>query len=1624
MGITITADVMENVNYAAVHSGVPLVKNVKITGEMKQGGVCRIYAEPAFIFEYRAEAGVTEDGLAIELPEVHLDDGFYRKELIEAQEGTLKIEVLDAEDQQNVIGFNDFPVHIQPYLHWDAMRYPGTLPVFMQPNDPLVAKVLKKAGEYAAEMGISMFGYQGVSRESVEKQTECIYRALEAMNLHYISCPASFEQAGQKIRIPHQVLHEESGQGTCLDLAVLYASCLEAASLHSLMVVIPGHAFAGVWLDPYKILGKSMTEKGQLGEGVWEEIEQEVLPVECTTFTDGRGISFQSAVEIGKKNMPEYLYLIDVEMGRREGLYPVYTYTDNPICDVPEGQGMPESQDAPEEQCKEGGDGKGREEVDMSASDMTNSKYELLKKQAMDTSASNRLLNRKKSAGEIAFEMPAAEFFREAWEEDRLYLTMRDQAADTKEAEEELEQKLHKLWLNERDIIRERGQGSLYLAVSELVWYPEEGKKYSAVLYLCPAEIYRNKRGEHLFRAKKEEVRFNPVLKVMLKKDFGIDIDDLEDDPSERYEESVEKLRHRIGRKKGWEVKEDTACLASFTIPNESIWRVLSDERVASHEIVRGILEETMTWKDKPAAEEKDGESVYAFQADSSQAETVRASFEKKAQVVIGPAGNGKTQTIANIMAEGIERGEKILFVSEKPAAMSVVEEKMKELGMGQFCLYVAAGLHSFKDVSAQVRNTLRYMETHEREGYEAEGSLQRYRGSGQEIRHYYELMRRKGRCGKSLEELYRLHEKFRSCPVELKWTGCQMPENLADGERLIEGMLEAMRYNEGSPERYAEYLKYPDTPEKMDEAEKLVSRVVELGNEMLERSEKLDGLLGLSEGESQKKRSQRAIKIASLLRNCPVLGEGFIPEEKEENEDVRREMLELLEEMKGFRSFFGRKNGYREDLQHLLARTAGWSASNSYINLPYEELREKILSMDLSSYREDMSEEEKSAQEKYRSYTVLKENAWKGWGTEEKEATAAAVDDMVRGKRTEIRKESLGLTEIYKEYMAAKKEAQKLVLRNEEQFAARHPEAMQLVLFEAWGKSRKDNYEGKIYREIRSRAESAGLENLITQIEAVKQGRKAENSQIMQAFRKCWCDYHIHSIREEIPELKHFNHIDYLQNVRQYRREEEKLRSDVRRRILDHQLASIPNLQEGVFNSHEYGSLQKIVRRTKKTTIRMIFEQAPNALMELYPCMIMNPAAVAEYVPMDFPQYDMVIIDEGSQLPAYKGVIPIAHGKRCLIFGDEMQLTPTRFFEKQMEDEEGDAVQTESVLASAIITNMPRKMLKYHYRSENESLIAFSNERYYHNDIITFPSCSASVKGVSYEFVEDGCYDRGKTKTNQNEALRVVGKVQEIYGSLPEDTEETVGVITMNLNQKNLIQNLLLKRAAGDQNFGRKLDELISVVNLEGCQGKEWDHVILSPAYGPGPDGAFSLNLGALSQEGGANRLNVLITRAKKYMYAVTSMTPEMLSGAGTGGVGDLRDFLAYARGDYSYDMRKSGTEKNEESGSLAESIAEVLRGKGYTVHTNIGSSRCKVDLGIISEKDPDRYILGILLDHFQTAGSAVRDREVIYPEALRRKGWTVYRLHSLNWYSDMEAEIRQIQSRIKEAEADERED
>ena len=226
------------------------------------------------------------------------------------------------------------------------------------------------------------------------------------------------------------------------------------------------------------------------------------------------------------------------------------------------------------------------------------------------------------------------------------------------------------------------------------------------------------------------------------------------------------------------------------------------------------------------------------------------------------------------------------------------------------------------------------------------------------------------------------------------------------------------------------------------------------------------------------------------------------------------------------------------------------------------------------------------------------------------------------------------------------------------------------------------------------------------------------------------------------------------------------------------------------------------------------------------------------------------------------------------------------------------------------------------------------------------------------------------------------------------------------------LIRNMIKEIMHEENTVKRPFEELVDVVNLEACQGKEWDRTILSTAYGKDKDGHFSTNLGPMTRDDGGNRLNVMITRSRKQLYVVTSMTPNMFDDEQKAGNKDLKDFLAFAKGDLKFDSREKGTGK--EAKGLIVSVVKALEEKGYQVHTNIGSSSCKVDIGIASEQD-GTYKLGILLDHFDNEAHSVRDDEVIIPEILENKGWKLYRLHALNWYANSKYEIERIERLIK---------
>ena len=1587
MSIVIEASVLKNINFAACHQGSKIIPSIEIKGEKGQNLIVYVRAVPAFFAEYKENILLKNGKHRLDNVPVHLDDAFYRREVIEAREATIQIEVADVNEPEKVLAFKYISVHLQPYLHWNRTEWEGSMTAFVQPNDPLVARVLNRAGEIANEESGRLVGYQNWPNSSAAKQAEWIYRALQEENIHYICPPAGFEfgKAGQKIRIPGMILHDEVKQGTCLDLAVLYVSCLEAASLNPILFLIHGHAFAGVWLEDNKVLNGYPFRH-------WETIYKEtnsdtgmILPVECTVFTDGLNVPFENAVQAGKNHFVDkakFHCALDVCEGRLKGYVPAYTFTDQPICDSNMELGY-----------------------DMQPSTYGSTKMERLLKQAMDFSLKNALLSKAALNEEISFGIHTYNFFVSGYSEGALF-----EMAQKDVSEKALQNTLDSFHGIQRQELLDSGRNSLYLAVNELEWLPKnKTEKQKAPLYLCPAEVYRNMRGEYRFRVNKEACFFNPVLKDYLYQEFGLDVSTVSNHPYLEYDEQMNRLKYIVEKQADWQIVEDICGLGVYRIPNAAIWKGLQDEALLEHDIVHGMLNGKMTWKNDIENVDEDVDDpykVYAYEADGSQSRVIASTFKKRAQVIIGPAGNGKSQTIANIIAEHMRLGKSVLFVTEKPAAMQVVADMLDRAKLTPFYFMLPDGKDSVAGLHEKVDETLRFIAKAHREAKPVTEQEKRYRHALERLRGFHAFMQKKDAHGNTLFELLENHGAYSKAEDDQIWSLAGEALNHEEARTVLEVFSKLLKDH---PEANRAYLPYLNLQVFTAEADHAVDLALDLFNGLWSNMENFLYAIGNIRMLAKNKESMKQVlSLAAALKKCPVYGDGFDVPTKAKDE-IEDELMRLTREMMG--SIPG---SYRyEDVSGKV-----WGkVDEGLCNTPGLEELASLQSFAMSSPLGGLSKEQMRMLQQKKAYKEYVETLLKlrpEATVEEKEALENATAQIVLGKGSEILERIDRLNRTYNAYVDAQKRAEALVVLDSDAFVLAYPDVLKADLLKEW-KNCHENYsvEGQFYVSNDNLAKEIGLGGVVRRLE--EKIRKGEMTweEVVPAYIKARSRYNIEKICRENPEWVQFANMDYAISQKEYRENEKIVREYSRDHLIDCVMKYMPNLEEGSPDDSELGILQRLIRRnSKQTSPYKLFEEAPNALKQLFPCMMMGPETVAECLTSKGISFDIVIFDEASQLPSYKALIPISKGEKCLFIGDEKQLTPTTFFKKNILDVDGVETPQEAILEDAIVTSMPQKLLRYHYRSHYESLVAFSNNRYYHGEIVTFPGCDTHVKGVESIFVEDGCYDRGGARNNQKEAERVLALIGEIYAELPEDTTETLGVITFNLEQMKLIRSMIHQAICQNHPQRHIMENLVDVVNLEACQGKEWDRTIVSTAYGPDADGNFSSNLGPMTRDDGGNRLNVMITRSRKHLYVVTSMTPEMFGEATKAGTRDLKDFLAFAKGDLILDSRVIGADKD--SKGMEAAIVQHLENKGYTVHTHIGSSTCKVDIGVVAE-DGISYRLGILLDHFDDADYNVRDHEILIPGLLESKGWKLYRLHAMNWYANAARELEQIEKMLK---------
>ena len=440
---------------------------------------------------------------------------------------------------------------------------------------------------------------------------------------------------------------------------------------------------------------------------------------------------------------------------------------------------------------------------------------------------------------------------------------------------------------------------------------------------------------------------------------------------------------------------------------------------------------------------------------------------------------------------------------------------------------------------------------------------------------------------------------------------------------------------------------------------------------------------------------------------------------------------------------------------------------------------------------------------------------------------------------------------------------------------------------------------------------------------------------------------------------------------------------------------------------------------------VRVLLERARHVGQAIKPCFMMSPLAVSQYLP-DGLRFDVVIVNEASQVSPADAIGCIYRGDALILAGDQRQLPPAGFSGRsagdggdQWPEEPGDTADPESVLDLAKGSGAYRSLaLRCHYRSRHEALIAFSNAAFYEGRLITFPSRNSDGPNAGVElFWDEGTYRRGTSRDNPDEAARVAERVIQHYDTRPD---LSLGVVAFSQAQADAIEAAVSRARQRRPDLDRFFtDDRLGgffVKNPDAVQGDERDVMILSIGYGPDENRQLMMNFGPLSRPGGWRRLNVAITRARYRTEIVSSIRagdiPEPVTGEG---LRHLRRYLDYAARGLPA-LAPAG--RGHAESPFEESVINVIRSWGYTLTPRVGTSGYRIDIGIQYPSHPGVYALGVECDgHQYHSAKAARDRDRLRERVLRDLGWNLHRIWGTSWYRDRKGEERRLQAAIEHA-------
>ncbi|HJJ90750.1 MAG TPA: DUF3320 domain-containing protein [Methanocorpusculum sp.] len=1238
-----------------------------------------------------------------------------------------------------------------------------------------------------------------------------------------------------------------------------------------------------------------------------------------------------------------------------------------------------------------------------------------------------------------------------------------------------LRKRLYTLANKSRTVFEEQGYSVLYLALGFINWSEAEHPKkhYKAPLLLIPVELTRQKvKDNYILKWTGDEPITSLSLSAKLAEQ-GINLPDFPmPETTKDFNEYITAVETTI-HEKGWKYCQDIA-LDLFNFHKFVMFKDLDsqswDEKYApeTHPLIAGLFhpetppttDTNDTFPENEIDRRLPSEKSYnIMDADASQIAVIEEVKSGKNLVVEGPPGTGKSQTVANMIAEMLVCGKTVLFVSEKMAALEVVKRRLETAGLSRFCLELHSHKAKKREVIHDIERSIQYSgcTTTPKNNIHLQINSLREELDG----YCRELATPIGACAFTPYDLFGICEQYRY-EFEDNPTGPRRkiqririhtakeitPEQykdaitaLQDIEALLPSLMPNGRFLSQHP--WAKSIPGRILPQDCDEIQELVKNYYIAIEKYFSTIQKLSEFTGVPI-------PQKVTEVSQMIESCHLLTRDYSIDTNTLINPIWSKETEVTRLITGMQKLAEHRTRILTSFTpEILARNpnrlyaafreaSGKGAIAKIFSSTYKEIKAEIASYyrngipqdsqiltDLLDVRDYLTERDVLAQDE-KLYASTFAPVWNGEETEptklkkyaewifaillminEGRATSRTLDLLITGSITETTVNSL-CTDVETAEIAFNDSQMKLMSRigmdkiKDSTFTELHNRC------NLWASSIDDIVlwsKFLSYTEALSKTVAAPLlEPLFAD--------KVAPGELVPIFLMGYADSLLREAIFERPLLAHFSQKSHEQKIATFSAYDRSAIVENRQRIAKILDEKIPEFCIGKTQDAKMSILTgEFNRKRGHMSIRMLMSKTGCLIQKIKPCFMMSPLSVAQYLDPRSIQFDVIIFDEASQIRPEDALGALMRGHQLVVMGDSHQLPPTTFFDQIASTNDTDETEVSASIADMeSLLNVCKqfyeiKRLRWHYRSRHESLIAVSNQEFYDGNLIVFPSPMHETPdlGLSFIHLPDTVYERGKTGINRGEARAVAKAVIEYYQKFPD---KTLGVATFSTRQQEIIQHeveiLLREKPEIEPKMRPENGENFFVKNLETIQGDERDTILISIGYGFDENHKLSQNFGPLNHEGGERRLNVLITRARErcVVFANFRGSDLKIEPGTTVGISALATFMTYAA-DRTFRLNEMKNGHENGTGLFGETIARLLEDNGYTVSKNVGCSGFQIDIAVENPIKPGMYLIGILCDSPNYWSSQVaRDRDRLRTQVLEGLGWNLIHIWATEWY------------------------